>query len=216
MPKATRSIDEVEKVKEVIIECALDILSTEGYENLSMSKIGAMMNMTAANLYNYYKNKNELLIAIHKKTFSMLLSTIIDYTGPEHTPSARVKSLIRGFVEFGINNIHVYDLMFSRPIPQYTDYIGTPEEELALDEYRSSLKALDFAVGIMTDYIDTTPKLKGNDPRYMTIKLITELHGVISLYNSRILHEMDQQSGEFFTKIVEDIFTSIGVKTHTP
>ncbi|HON79560.1 MAG TPA: TetR/AcrR family transcriptional regulator [Spirochaetota bacterium] len=216
MPKATRSTDEVEKVKEDIIECALEILSTEGYENLSMSKIGAMMDMTAANLYNYYKNKNELLIAIHKKTFSMLLSTIADYTGPESSPSARVKSLIRGFVEFGINNIHVYDLMFSRPIPQYTDYIGTPEEELALDEYRSSLKALDFAVGIITDYIDTTPKLTGNDPRYMTIKLITELHGVISLYNSRILHEMDQESGEFFTKIVDDIFTSIGVKPHTP
>ena len=37
-----------------------------------MAKVGARMKMTAANLYNYYANKDELLIAIHKKAYGML------------------------------------------------------------------------------------------------------------------------------------------------
>jgi len=34
-----------------------------------MAKLGSKINMTAANIYNYYTNKDELLIAIHKKTY---------------------------------------------------------------------------------------------------------------------------------------------------
>ncbi|MCU0596507.1 MAG: TetR/AcrR family transcriptional regulator, partial [Desulfobacterota bacterium] len=63
MPKVTRSSEEIEEVKDQILDEALSILVMDGYDGLSMNRLGAGMNMTAANLYNYYGNKNELLIA---------------------------------------------------------------------------------------------------------------------------------------------------------
>ncbi len=56
MPKATRSPEEIDAVKEKILNCAFEILVKNGFERLSMARIGAKMKMTAANLYNYYSN----------------------------------------------------------------------------------------------------------------------------------------------------------------
>lgn len=67
MPKVTRGIQQVDAVREQILDCAFKILVKNGSESLSLAKIGSKMKMTAANLYNYYANKDELLIAILEK-----------------------------------------------------------------------------------------------------------------------------------------------------
>ena len=89
MPKATRSVEEVEEVREKILDRAFEILTKDGYENLSMGKLGAKMKMTGANLYNYYANKDELLIAIHKKSFQMIHDKIRAAVNSASAPGER-------------------------------------------------------------------------------------------------------------------------------
>jgi AcrR family transcriptional regulator len=209
MPKITRSVEEVEEVRERILEYALEILVDEGYENLSMGKLGSKMKMTAANLYNYYANKDELLIAIHKKSFQMIHDNIRRDVEMARTHLDRIRALARAFVEFGTRNINIYDVMFNRPIRQHSDYIGTPQEKLSYEEYRSSIRALVFAVDVVRDYIETRPDLAGTDPRFLTIKLLSSLHGIISLHNSGILFEMDDKPELVMNAIIEDTIRSI-------
>lgn len=209
MPKITRSNEEIGKVKDQIIEGALEILSTEGYDSLSMSKLGARMDMTAANLYNYYKNKNELLIAIHKKTFGMLYEKMKENVESAEDPREKISRLVDAFIEFGTTNVHVYDIMFNRSIPQYTDYIGTPQEALAFDEYQSSMQAFFFAVKTVSQYLETRPEKKQEDSKFTAIKLFSTLHGIISLYNSRILYEIDSHADLILRGIRDDILNQI-------
>ncbi len=209
MPKITRSNEEIDKVREQILDGAMEILATEGYESLSMNKVGQRMDMTAANLYNYYENKNELFIAIHKKTFGMLHDRMREYVDAVDDPREKIAQLVRAFVEFGTTNVHVYDIMFNRPIPQYTDYIGTPQESMAFDEYQSSLKAFYFATETAAHYIALRPELKGADPKYMTIRLLSALHGIVTLYNSRILFEIDSNPDEVLKRIQQDLLRQI-------
>lgn len=209
MPKTTRSVEQIEEVRERILQCAVDILENEGYENLSMAKLGGLMNMTAANLYNYYANKDELLIAIHKKTFTMLYDKIRVAVKLAQTPLDRLKNLIHAFVEFGINNINIYDIMFNRPIRQYSDYIGTPQEDLAYDEYRSSIRALAFAMMVVRDYAETRNNLKQVDTKFLTIKTLSCLHGIISFHNSGILFEMEENAEAVLDAITEDAIREI-------
>ena len=93
MPKATRTSQEVDAVRDEILNCAMDILAKRGYEVLSMSKIGHKMKMTAANLYNYYGSKDELLIAMHKKGFGMTYDTLLNAVNSANTPVDRFKKL---------------------------------------------------------------------------------------------------------------------------
>jgi len=209
MPKATRSVEEIAEVRERILDSALDILAKDGYDNLSMGRLGSRMNMTAANLYNYYGNKDEVLIAIHKKTFEMLLKTMRVAVGKETTPLERIRALAIAYVDFGIKNVNIYDIMFNRPIRQYSDYIGTPQEALAFDEYNNSLKTLAFAVMVFRDYAETRPDLAKKDPKLLTIRHLSALHGIISLHNSRILFEMDENPGAVLKSVIDNVIESL-------
>lgn len=209
MPKATRSVEEVEEVRERILERAFEILNNEGYESLSMGKLGAKMKMTGANLYNYYANKDELLIAIHKKSFQMIHDRIRAAVNSAATPLDRVMALATTFVEFGTGNVNMYDIMFNRPIRQYSDYIGTPQEKMSYEEYHNSIKALVFAVTVVRDYMETRPELAKSDPKFITIKFLSALHGIISLHNSGILKEMDDNPDLVMKAIIEGTIRSL-------
>jgi len=209
MPKITRSDEEVDAVRERILDCALKILVKNGYESLSMAKLGSKMNMTAANIYNYYSSKDELLIAIHKKTYAMLYNKIRNAVETADTPLQRFWNMTNAFVEFGTQNINIYDVMFNRPIKQYSDYIGTPLAELSSDEFHSSLRALSFAVKVIRDYIETRPDLNPADARFLTLQNISALHGIISLHNSRVLDQIVDDPEIVLKNIVNNIMRSI-------
>jgi len=209
MPKITRSVEEVDAVRERILDCALKILVKNGYESLSMAKLGSKMNMTAANIYNYYANKDELLIAIHKKTFALLYDKISKAVEIADTPLQRFGNMMNAFVEFGTSNINIYDLMFNRPIKQYSDYVGTPLEELSTDEFRNSIKTLAFADKVIQDYIETRTDLNPADAKFITIQNISALHGIISLHNSGVLRQIADDQEIVLKNIVSNIMRSI-------
>jgi len=209
MPKITRSVEEVDAVRERILDYALRILVKNGYESLSMSKLGSKMNMTAANIYNYYASKDELLIAIHKKTFAMLYDKISKAVERADTPLQRFENMMNAFVEFGTSNINIYDVMFNRPIKQYSDYVGTPLEELSSDEFHNSIKALAFADRVIRDYIETRPDLNPADAQLITIQNISALHGIISLHNSGVLRQIADDQEIVLKNTVSNILRSI-------
>jgi len=209
MPKVTRSADEVGDVCERILNVAFDILAQHGYESLSMSKIGQKMKMTAANLYNYYANKDELLIAIHKKAFEILYDKLLRAVDSADTPLDRCKSLIYAYVEFGVNNINLYDIMFNRRIKQYSDYIGTPQEKISYDEYHSSLRALYLTIDVIRDYRNSRQDLKSADPKDLAIQNVSALHGIISLYNSGSLATIDDDPENTLKTFIENTIRSV-------
>jgi AcrR family transcriptional regulator len=209
MPKITRSVEEVDAVRERILDCALKILVKNGYESLSMAKLGSKMNMTAANIYNYYASKDELLIAIHKKTFAMLYDKMSNAVEAADTPLQRFWNMTNAFVEFGTSNINIYDVMFNRPIKQYSDYVGTPLEELSTDEFRNSIKTLAFADKVIRNYIETRADLNPDDAKSLTIQSISALHGIISLHNSGVLRQIADDQEIVLKNIVSSIMRSI-------
>ena len=209
MPKITRSVEEVDAVRERILDCALKILVKNGYESLSMAKLGSKMNMTAANIYNYYSSKDELLISIHKKTYAMLHTKMRNAVEAAGTPLQRFWNMINAFVEFGTQNINIYDVMFNRPIKQYSDYIGTPLEEVSSDEFHSSLQALDFAIGIIRDYLETRPDMNPDDAKFLTIQNISAMHGIISLHNSRVLDQIVDDPEMVLKTVINNMIRSI-------
>ncbi len=209
MPKQSRSLKEIEEVKEKILDKALNILVEDGFENLSMHRLGARLKMTAANLYNYYGGKDELLIAIHKKTFGMLYDMIYQAVSEARNPLEKINKLVMCYVRFGLSYPAFYDIMFNRRVMQFSDYVGTDVEAISYDEYQSSLKSLLLAFGIVEEYLMSLPNYADVDVKYLTIRTLAELHGVISLHNSHILQEMIDTPEDMIEKIKGDIVESL-------
>jgi AcrR family transcriptional regulator len=77
-PKQNRSA----KLTESIIEATTRILSTEGYEGLNTNKVAQLAGVSIGSLYQYYPNKESLVIAVaqylmseDQKYFEELLTT---------------------------------------------------------------------------------------------------------------------------------------------
>lgn len=112
-------------------------------------------------------------------------------------------------MEFGTRNANIYDVMFSRPIKQHSDYIGTPLEKISDDEFHNSLKVLTYAVKVIKDYRKSKPELSSTDEEFLAIKIFSTLHGVISLYNSGILRQVATDTDNVLGKTVDNIIRLI-------
>jgi AcrR family transcriptional regulator len=205
LSKTTRSEQEIDDVKKVILDEALKLLNKEGFENLSMYKLGKRTNMTAANLYNYYRNKNQLIIAIHKKTFELLYNMFVESAANEKDPVQKIKKIMTTFVSFGKNFPNYYDVMFNRRVPQLSDFTGTSEEMMSRDEYQSSIRNLHLVINIGKEVISSHPELEGIDTEFYFIKIFSELHGILSLHNSGVLKEMVDNPESIIDRIIDDL-----------
>jgi hypothetical protein len=139
----------------------------------------------------------------------MLYSKIRNAVKAADTPLQRIHNIINAFVEFGTQNINIYDVMFNRPIKQHSDYVGTPLEKISSDEFHNSLKVLTFAVKVIKDYRETKADLKPVDPEFLAIQIISALHGAISLHNSGVLHQLAGDPEIMLKKIVDKTIRSI-------
>lgn len=139
MPKITRAPEEVSAVKEHILETALSIMIHDGFENLSMRKLAAKLNMTAANIYNYFSGKDELYLAIQTRGFEILYGDFLSEYEKTGDPVERLKGCVRAYVAFGTRFADYYDIMFNRPTPKFTDYRGTGLEPAAIHEKTTAM-----------------------------------------------------------------------------
>lgn len=205
MPRATRPTEEVEQVKEEILEAALQIIVEDGFQNLSMRNIAEKLGMTAANIYNYYTSKDELYILIRTRGFELYYEYLNTAYRKHENQHDRLRAMIRAYIDFGISYPSYYDIMFTdRETPKFNDYFGTEMEPLSFMEKQTALKSFYLVFNTIHQY------LRGEgysevDAMYKTIQLWCDLNGVVSLYNSRLLHEVVENVDEILELMVSDV-----------
>jgi AcrR family transcriptional regulator len=205
MPKAPRNPKEVLLVKEKILDAALDILFEEGFKYLSMRKIATKMKMTAANIYNYFSNKDEIYLAIQTRGFALLYERFEEIDRTKQTPLEKMRWMIRAYLDFGINCADQYEIMFTRNTPKYSDYLGTNLEPAAKIEKETALKVAEITTKVILDLAEESPSLQTQNAGYRTIQLWTALHGVVSLMNSRVLQEVDQNTNAIIENLSKEL-----------
>ena len=201
MPRMPMNETEIEGIKKKILDTAFEMVAKEGFANLSMRKIASKLKMTAANIYNYYSNKDELNIEMRRYGYIILHDNIIKSFEKAQSIEEKVSSLIYEFVAFGIKHPNYYDLMFNMSTPKFSDYIGTPMEELATREYTSSMRVFELAQKTTQDYVENGG-IALIDINTTIIVLLSFLHGVITLYNSRLLKNIDPEPEETVKEII--------------
>ena len=210
MPKAPMTKKEVETIREKILDTALDIIIQEGFHNLSVRKIAARLNFTATTIYNYYTNKDEINLMIRIRGFEKLYDLLTKRAAPLKNMEDRLKALIRAYVEFGLTYPSYYDIMFNLHTPKYLDYVGTGIEPLAFQEKQNALKCLTRFVEEINAYI---PPAKGKKReafiQYQIAKFWSDLHGLVTLNNSRLFHEVLTDVDDFIKKRTADMIAEM-------
>ncbi|PKL37293.1 MAG: hypothetical protein CVV44_16815 [Spirochaetae bacterium HGW-Spirochaetae-1] len=207
MPKTSRPREEVELVRERILETALQMLIEDGFNTMSMRKLASRLDMTAANIYNYFSSKDELYLMLQTRGFEQLYDDLSTVFSEHSDPIIRGEAMIRAFIDFGIGNRYYYEIMFNRNTPKYTDYVGTEMESIAFNEKSTALKSFHLTAQCLSE-IFAVNGAGGVDPeniRYHAIQLWCGLHGIVSLYNSRVLQEVEEGPEKVIDWMVDNI-----------
>ena len=205
MPKPARNIEEVEAVKQQIMETARELMCEDGFESLSMRKLASRVGMTAANIYNYFTSKDELYLAIQTRGFQMLYDRFAEIYGSDAGPTEKLKGLMRAYIQFGFDFPDFYDIMFSRNTPKYADYKDTPMEPTASVEKQTALNVADLTEQAIKELMPHVTAQSPENARYLTILLWSALHGAVNLYNSRVLQEVDEAAADLIDRMIEDL-----------
>ena len=68
------SVDKIEK-KKYISEKTLELISKKGLANFTMEDVAVACNVSKGSLYNYFKNKNALIVA----AFTALMEKMLHF-----------------------------------------------------------------------------------------------------------------------------------------
>ncbi len=102
---------EKEKMRKLILETAMKLFLDEGFENITIRHIADKIEYSPATIYLYFKDKDEILYALHREGFEELYRrqqttlTIKD-------PLKRLRRQGEVYVSFALDNPEYYDLMF--------------------------------------------------------------------------------------------------------
>jgi AcrR family transcriptional regulator len=208
--KKPRELKEIEVVKGRILDVALDIIVGEGYGNLTMRRLASKLNMTAPNIYNYYKSKDEIYIHLVIRGFNMLNNIMQDVIIKYKEPGERAKQLARAYLSFGFKNTGYYNIMFTYPTPKYNDFIGTALEKLSEVEYRISMQIVDFVLKEIATF--TERREADESVRIDLVGVWSMLHGMVSLYNSKIINYTTGNPEDMYNSLIDAFLAKLNFK----
>ena len=139
-------------LRDQIRDTARDLFAREGYESVSMRRIGAEIGCSPMAIYRHYENKEELLLSICEETFNRMIQ-LLDKT--REKPGTRLEVLrmcVRTVLDFHISHPNHYKVTFMTmmppgPVAERKVAIG----QQVMDRLREGVRECAEAKGIEVD-----------------------------------------------------------------
>lgn len=99
------------EMRQRVVKTAMKLFLKDGIENVSMRKIADKIEYSPGAIYSYFKDKGEIIHAIHNEGFEKLyaLQKSLDNI---KDPFERLSKMGRLYMKFALENPDYYDLMF--------------------------------------------------------------------------------------------------------
>lgn len=124
-----------------IIEAATRLFREQGYDNVKMEAIAAMAEVAIGTIYNYYRNKGDLLVAIVSLEVEEVLRQGEDViSNPPSSAEDAVDALVGGYVEHSLHYL-------SKEMWRQAMAISTVQPE---SPFGDTYAALDVALAFQT------------------------------------------------------------------
>ena len=101
------------ELREEMLDAAREIFARDGYEGFSIRKLAKRMEYSPANIYLYFKDKNEIFDRLVEESFARLLEALPQPRSANHEdPVALLKRSLHTYVNFGLSHPNHYQFAF--------------------------------------------------------------------------------------------------------
>ncbi|PJJ79585.1 AcrR family transcriptional regulator [Mucilaginibacter auburnensis] len=177
MGTAERKLREKETLRSLILESAKKLFIENGVEQTTIRAIAKNIDYSVGTVYFYFKDKNEILNALHTQGFSQLGLQFSVLKNVNH-PMERLMAMGRLYIAFALENPDMYELMFTLKEPM--EVLDSKEHE-QWDEGISAFRALKDTVNACIK----AGHFNGHTAEPLTYMIWSVVHGMCSLYISK-------------------------------
>ena len=160
------SPSDVTHFRDRLCDIATQMLAEVGSEGFNMRELAARMGVSAMTTYRYFKDKNEILLAVRKRAFARFADRLEGATSACASRDEKLEALGLAYARIARDERVHYSLMFDLSVPQSASDIS-PEELRARAAIAASLRSDET-------HFESDTELAG------TI-LWAALHGVVTL-----------------------------------
>ena len=205
MGRIKMSEEQFMKNRENILNASLQILVEKGLKDVSARKVASALNMTATNIYNYYKNKDELIFAMQNYGFQMLWNQLNSSYSEDVEPIVNVKSFINAYLSFAMNQPRIYNLMIDSNFAKYIQNCKDSKhfDYIFLDPTNLNVRIPELVIKAIDEAKKNNPRISEDDSSKLALKLFSASHGFISLYNNDLLGYIVPNEVEFLKENVD-------------
>lgn len=139
-------------LRDRIRSTARDLFAREGYESVSMRRIGAAAGCSPMAIYRHYENKEELLLSLCEETFARMIRLLDAERRKPGTRLEQLRRCVRAVVDFHLSHPNHYKVTFMTqmppgPVAQRKVAIGQP----VMDRLRTGVRECAEEKGMEND-----------------------------------------------------------------
>ena len=112
VPSARKRRGEGHTRRDEIMQAAKELFLELGYDSTTIRRIADRVGISAPALYLYFKDKDELLLAVCDQTFAHLMAAVAEIEKTVSNPMERVRRFGEAYVRFGLSHPDEYRLVF--------------------------------------------------------------------------------------------------------
>jgi AcrR family transcriptional regulator len=154
-----------------ILDASLQIVKEEGWQALSMRKIADVIEYTAPIIYEYFSNKDAIILELTRKGYLILARDLQEAKDKHRLPAKQLEAMWLAYWNFAFANKELYQAMFGITTSCSCELVNTlPEAEMPWDLISAVIGELMGIDDMDSDVICT---------KYYTFWSI--VHGLISI-----------------------------------
>ncbi|RWY50880.1 TetR/AcrR family transcriptional regulator [Mucilaginibacter gilvus] len=132
-----------EETRTSILDAALRIVKEEGWQALSMRKIADVIEYTAPIIYEYFANKEAILLELTRMGYLKLAKELKEAKSQHTSPADQLEAMWLAYWNFAFANKEIYQGMFGITTSCACDMVNKlPEAELPWDIFTESIGEL--------------------------------------------------------------------------
>ncbi len=157
-----------EKVRQAIVDTAVQIALEHGFESLSIRKITNRLGYSAGSVYYYFKDKDEIVEAIHKEADTYIINMVKDNFDVQKGIEYNLRSVFFKIMDFALLEPDKYNL-------------------IVFDKYLKRRESIDLWVGMLEQSIKASisaGELRELDCRLTAYNIWSSFWGLIVIINT--------------------------------
>ncbi len=205
--------------RQAILDATEALVVEKGFEAVRMEEIAQAADLSKGTLYLYFKNKGEIAVALHNRSFRLVHNSLAEVIAGSGTGLEILKKMSRLFLQFAQANPHhfksvVYIESIGIHVLKQLSDTETMSEARQLDENLFNYVKRAIQIGMQDGSID-----RQFNPDKITIQILSAIRGlmqhIVFKEQGMLMSPVEDMPGITLEVLIEDYFTLL-IRSLTP